>query len=90
MRTILAATLLSVLLIGSVNAQQRIGAAIAQAKLTGELVESLDTELMAQILYRIIDHACLEFIVRSELTVDEMAAQVVGQLEMLIRPYLRH
>ena len=70
------------------HAQQRIGAAIAEAKLAGELVESLDTKLMAQILYRIIDHACLEFIVRAELTVDEMVAQVVAQLEMLIRPYL--
>lgn len=71
------------------NVQQRMAAAITHAKLSGDLIESLDTELLAQTVYRIVDHACMEFIVRSEVTVDDMVAQVAAQLELLIHPYLR-
>ena len=71
------------------DALQRIGGAVGKAQLGGDLVETVDAELLAQTIYRIVDHACLEFIVRPELTADDMISQVVAQLELLIRPYLR-
>ena len=50
----------------------------------------LDTELLAQTIYSIVDHAGLIFIMRPEMTVDDIVAHVGAQLELLIRPYIRH
>jgi AcrR family transcriptional regulator len=72
------------------GAQQRIGAAIVDARQRGDLVETLDTELLAQTIYSIVDHAGLIFIMRPEMTVADIVAHVDAQLELLIRPYIRH
>jgi AcrR family transcriptional regulator len=71
------------------DAQRLFGGAVVEARRRGDLVETLDVELLAQTIYSIVDYAGLVFIMRPELTADEVIAQVVGQLELLIRPYLR-
>ena len=71
------------------DAQRLIGAAVVEARQRGDLVETLDVELLAQTVYSIVDYAGLVFIMRPELTANDAISQVVAQLELLIRPYLR-
>jgi len=71
------------------DAQRLFGGAVVDARRRGDLVETLDVELLAQTIYSIVDYAGLVFIMRPELTADDTIAQVVAQLELLIRPYLR-
>jgi len=71
------------------DAQRLIGTAVVDAQRRGNLVEILDTEVLAQAIYSIVDYAGLVFIMRPELTAEDVIAQVSAQLELLIRPYLR-